>query len=263
MLVSKLLARPRKYALRVISVLVAMATVVAFAESYRALYTWALRHELTGIWAFAFPAQIDTFVLIGELTLFVGLVDRWHWRARVFPWVVALGGLAVSVAGNVGHVSGHDFFTRATASVAPLAATAGLMVGLGTLKRVVRLHHSTALPDLDAEVVQDEAIDPDDAQGSLDEPQEPLAAIRAREGASLSNGSTGTAEASTEPHRASHAAPRTRSWSRERRINHLVKANPRITGAELGRALGLSERQGQRELDRVRGGQLVQNSMGA
>ena len=263
MLVSAILHRPRKYALRVISILVAMATVVAFAESYRALYTWALRHELTGIWAFAFPAQIDTFVLIGELTLFVGLVDRWHWRARVFPWVVALAGLAVSVAGNVGHVSGHDFFTRATASVAPLAATAGLMVGLGTLKRVVRLHHSTALPDLDAEVVQDEAIDPDDAQGSLDEPQEPRPAMEpvrrspcptARQERQRPVQSR-TGHRMPHPGRGpGHASAGSITLSRQ------TRGSP---GAELGRALGLSERQGQRELDRVRGGQLVQNSMGA
>jgi hypothetical protein len=47
----------------------------------------------------------------------------------------------VSVAGNVGHVTGHSLADRATAAVPPLAAAAALAVGLGVLKRVVEAHH--------------------------------------------------------------------------------------------------------------------------
>jgi hypothetical protein len=54
---------------------------------------------------------------------------------------VTLAGLAVSVAGNVGHVTGHSIADRATAAVPPLAAAAALAVGLGVLKRVVEAHH--------------------------------------------------------------------------------------------------------------------------
>ena len=50
--------------------------------------------------------------------------------------VTALG-LAVSVAGNVGHAAAHDWASRATAAVPPLAAAAALAVGLGVLNRVV------------------------------------------------------------------------------------------------------------------------------
>jgi hypothetical protein len=53
--------------------------------------------------------------------------------------VTALG-LAVSVAGNVGHVIGTDLASRATVAVPPLAAAAALAVGLGVLKRVVAAH---------------------------------------------------------------------------------------------------------------------------
>jgi len=47
----------------------------------------------------------------------------------------------VSVAGNVGHVTGHSLTARATAAVPPLAAASALAVGLGVLKRVVEHHH--------------------------------------------------------------------------------------------------------------------------
>ena len=55
---------------------------------------------------------------------------------------MTLAGLAVSVAGNVGHVTGHSAADRLTAAVPPLAAAAALAVGLGVLKRVVEHHHS-------------------------------------------------------------------------------------------------------------------------
>lgn len=128
---------PRMGALIAIAVLITGASMVSFAESYRGLYLWALHHGLTGIWAAAFPAQVDVFIAVGELTLFVALVDRWRTRQRAAAWLVTLAGLAVSVSGNIGHVAGHSLAVRATAAVPPLAASAALAVGLGVLKRVV------------------------------------------------------------------------------------------------------------------------------
>jgi hypothetical protein len=110
---------------------------VSFAESYRGLYDWAHEHGLSGAWAAAWPLQVDTFIAVGELALFVALVDRWQRRSRIAAWAVTLAGLAVSVAGNVGHVHGHQAASRITAAVPPLAAAAALAVGLGVLKRVV------------------------------------------------------------------------------------------------------------------------------
>lgn len=76
------------------------------------------------------------FIAVGELALFVGLIDRWAPRSRLAAWAVTLTGLA-SVAGNIGHVTGHSPAVRATAAVPPLAAASALAVGLGVLKRVV------------------------------------------------------------------------------------------------------------------------------
>ena len=127
----------RVLALGLATAIVIAASAAAFAESYRALWLWALRHGLAGFWADVFALQVDSFIAVGELALFVALIDQWKASARAFPWLVTLGGLAVSVAANVGHVASADLATKATGAVPPLAAASALAVGLGILKRVV------------------------------------------------------------------------------------------------------------------------------
>jgi hypothetical protein len=130
--------------------LVATASVASFAESYRALYDWAAWHGLSGIWAVGWPLQVDSFIAVGELALFVALTDGWQRRSRVAAWLVTLAGLAVSVAGNVGHAAAHTIAARATAAVPPLAAAAALAVGLGVLKRVMAsylVYGATSVPN--------------------------------------------------------------------------------------------------------------------
>jgi hypothetical protein len=144
--VTGILRVPRRAALAAIAVLVAAASLVSFAESYRGLYDWAREHGLAGPWAVIWPLQVDVFIAVGELALFVALADRWASRSRAGAWAVTLAGLAVSVAGNVGHVTGHSATDRLTAAVPPLAAAAALAVGLGVLKRVVEHHHQAAVP---------------------------------------------------------------------------------------------------------------------
>ena len=90
------------------------------------------------------PLQVDVFIAVSELALFVGLIDRWAPRSRLAAWAVTVTGLAVSVAGNIGRVTGHSPAVRATAAVPPLAAASALAVGLGVLKRVVDQHHQAA-----------------------------------------------------------------------------------------------------------------------
>lgn len=132
-----ILQGPRRVALVLIAGLVTGASLVSFAESYRGLWVWALHHDLSGVWAAAFPAQIDVFIAVGELALFVALVDQWAPRSRWAAWLVTVAGLAVSVGGNIGHVAGHSLSVRATAAVPPLAASSALAIGLGVLKRIV------------------------------------------------------------------------------------------------------------------------------
>jgi hypothetical protein len=135
---------PRSAALITIAALVAAASLVSFAESYRGLYEWAREHGLHGVWAAAWPLQVDVFIAVGELALFVALVDGWKVSSRAGAWLVTLAGLGVSVAGNVGHVVSRVASDRVTAAIPPLAAAAALAVGLGVLKRVVEHHHARA-----------------------------------------------------------------------------------------------------------------------
>ncbi|MGH3296930.1 MAG: DUF2637 domain-containing protein, partial [Trebonia sp.] len=135
----------RAAALWGISVLILTAAGAAFAESYRGLLLWAEHHALAGVWAALFPLQVDLFVAVGELVLFVAMIDRWSWRDRAGAWAVALLGLAASIMGNVGHVAAHDLQSRGTAAVPPLAAFAALWLGLGVLKRVVRHRGDSAV----------------------------------------------------------------------------------------------------------------------
>ena len=118
------LLMPRRVALVTIAAVIAAASLTSFAESYRGLYDWAREHGLSGLWAAAWPLQLDTFIAVGELALFVALADRWAARSRTGAWRVTLLGLAASVAGNVGHVHSHLLSDRATAAVPPLAAAA-------------------------------------------------------------------------------------------------------------------------------------------
>src|SRR5260370_3948219 len=98
---------PRITALWATASLVLAASGVSFAESYRGLFLWAHAHGLAGPWAAIWPLQVDVFIAVGELALFVALADQWPVRSRAAAWTVTLAGLTVSVAGNIGHVPGH------------------------------------------------------------------------------------------------------------------------------------------------------------
>jgi len=175
----------RRAALAAIAVLVGAASLVSFAESYRGLLDWASRHGLAGPWAVAWPLQVDTFIGVGELALFVALADRWPARSRAAAWAVTVAGLAVSVAGNVGHVAGHSAASRATAAVPPLAAAAALTVGLGVLKRVAA---QAAPPDAAL------AADPPAGMAPLPQPPGPPAPGAPADGSTAPEGGARAAE---------------------------------------------------------------------
>lgn len=134
----------RAAALWGVAALIATATGSAFTESYRGLFEWAQHHGFSGFWAAAFPLQVDLFIAVGELVLFVAMLDAWRRRDQGGAWLVALLGLAVSVAGNIGHIQAHDLQSRGTAAVPPVAAFGALWLGLGVLKRILRARQKTA-----------------------------------------------------------------------------------------------------------------------
>ena len=142
--------RTRKAALYAIGVIAILASANALAHSYAGLYDWAIHHRLTGWQAMSWPAEIDVFLAVGELALYVAYLDGWPARQRIWPWATALTGLMVSVAGNVGHIQGApgdpvSVTDRVTAATSPLAAFAGLSVGLLVVK-MTRQHAARRRP---------------------------------------------------------------------------------------------------------------------
>ena len=141
--------RTRKAALYAIGVIAILASANALAHSYAGLYGWAIHHRLSGWQAKSWPAEIDVFLAAGELALYVAYLDAWPTRQRIWPWATALTGLAVSVAGNIGHIQAAPgapvtFTDRLTAATSPLAAFAGLTVGLLVVK--MTRQHATPRP---------------------------------------------------------------------------------------------------------------------
>ncbi|HEY5988149.1 MAG TPA: hypothetical protein VIV12_17510, partial [Streptosporangiaceae bacterium] len=141
--------RTRQAALYAIGAIAIAASANALAHSYAGLYEWAVHHRLPGWQAKSWPAEIDVFLAVGELALYVAYLDGWPARRRVWPWATALIGLAVSVAGNIGHIQpvpGHPVLLtdRLTAATSPLAAFAGLTVGLLVLR--MNRQQSSATP---------------------------------------------------------------------------------------------------------------------
>ena len=131
--------RTRRAALYAIGVIAILASTNALAHSYAGLYDWAVHHRLSGWQAKSWPAEIDVFLAVGELALYVAYLDAWPAPQRIWPWTTALVGLAVSIAGNVGHVQARPgqpviLADRLTAATSPIAAFAGLTVGLLVLK---------------------------------------------------------------------------------------------------------------------------------
>ena len=132
--------RTRRVALHAIAAIAVLASLNALAHSYAGLYQWAAHHHLAGWQAVTWPAEIDVFLIIGELALYVAYLDGWTVRHKLWPWVTALVGLTVSVAGNIGHIPaepGAPVLTvdRLTAATSPLAAFAGLAIALLVLKQ--------------------------------------------------------------------------------------------------------------------------------
>jgi hypothetical protein len=142
--------RTRRAALYAIGAIAILASINALAHSYAGLYDWAVHHRLGGWQAMSWPAEIDVFLAVGELALYVAYLDGWPGRQRMWPWTTALTGLAVSVAGNIGHIQalpGQQVILadRLTAATSPLAAFAGLSVGLLVLKMTRQQANAPAL----------------------------------------------------------------------------------------------------------------------
>ena len=124
-----------RIALRIITALIIVATVVSFSESYHGLFEWAVSHQVPWFWALIWPLMLDLVILVGECTVFVAIHRHWKVTHRVWAWAVTYTGLAVSTLANGGHVTSRDWLTHITNAMPPVALMFALTVGLGVLKR--------------------------------------------------------------------------------------------------------------------------------
>jgi hypothetical protein len=234
-------ARTRSLALYVIAVLVVAGTVTAFVQSYEGLYGWASRYLSPG-WARTWPLQVDAWIAVGELSLYVGYRDRWSARQKVWPWVAAITGLAASTGFNVGHMAATDVAGRVTAAVPPIAAFGGLYLGLQVLKYVdeagIRRRRGVPLVsaiNLAATLVAADRLNRRRAQLEVD-------ALGQGEELPAASGHTNGSKP---------ASGRRLATEIEDTARVIVAQEPAISGAELARQLGVPERTGGRLLKRI------------
>lgn len=144
---------PDLIAIGVIAVIAVGAAIVSMMESYTNLYDFAKNHELHGWRAGAAPGAVDSFIVLGELLLFVAVHRGWTayretGKFRVpasitlAGWALTLFGFTLSVLGNLDHLISATVVTRLMSAVFPVSATVAMAAGLMILKRVVKDHRA-------------------------------------------------------------------------------------------------------------------------
>jgi hypothetical protein len=113
--------RPASYWLAIIAASATIAlTSVTFWLSYEALHDLAAGHHLIGARAWAWPATIDAFIVVGEvLILRASLLRRIDWLAVVLVALGSIGSIILNIVSVGAHVDGT---TRVVAAVPPVAA---------------------------------------------------------------------------------------------------------------------------------------------
>ncbi len=94
---------------------------VAFWLSYEALHDLATGHHLSGARAWAWPATLDAFVIVGDLLILrASLLRRLDWFAMILVGVGSAGSIILNVV-SVG--ADVDPVSKVVAAVPPVAAT--------------------------------------------------------------------------------------------------------------------------------------------
>jgi hypothetical protein len=141
----KIIAVPVFLAQMLMASCITLATVASIVVSWRDLYEWGLNHRWGG-YAVAVPLMVDTFIVIGEMALFIliSLGFTWHGHMKIYLGAAFsfLFGLALSVYGNVGHLIHADVSTRGGFALPPVGAALGLAIGLGVLKLIAAAYDS-------------------------------------------------------------------------------------------------------------------------
>lgn len=127
------------FVLATFGVIAILVTLTAIVESYSNLVAFSLAHQIPDWHGRIAPLAVDSFIIMGEMMLFAGLLL--HWRGKgyyVYAVFLALGGFALSVGGNIfRHVPLPVWTDRAVQAIWPITATAALTGCLIIIKRVM------------------------------------------------------------------------------------------------------------------------------
>lgn len=149
--------RSESGSIRALALIAAVASIaltgVAFWLSYAHLHAVADAHGLKGdtIRAWAWPATVDLFIVIGEV-----LILRASLRQVVDPWAIGLtvigsgGSIALNVAGVGDRAQGMDYVVAAVPPIAALFAFGALMQQLHGALAARTEHAPVALPQAPA-----------------------------------------------------------------------------------------------------------------
>lgn len=127
---------PDVLALSTFGVIAAAVTVIAVIESYSNLLAFAVTYGLTGWRADIAPGCVDSFIIMGELLLFVTLTRHWDRVPYAAGLAMASWGFLISAAGNIWHAPGATIADQAVSIIWPVTAVAGMAGGLMIIKRV-------------------------------------------------------------------------------------------------------------------------------
>jgi uncharacterized protein DUF2637 len=209
----------------------------AFLLSYDALHSLALasgvRPGLARIW----PGVLDGFIVVATLTV---VAAKRASRSTWYPWVLVVLFSAASVAFNILHALGQ--------SLAPADLVAALVFAMPPVALVLATHlllqqgvwrrQQTRAAAAIGEPVTANAAPP--AAGSTVRPVD----VRTPEPESVSTPSRATGEPPAPPVRQPGAADAATRDRAQRLYAEATAAGRKLTGADLGRALGTSDSYG-------------------
>ena len=141
-----------------VAVLLTVAlTAIAFWLSYEHLHDVAAAHGLDGIRAWAWPATLDTFIVIGEALILraslVSKIDPWAWTLTA---VGSAGSIILNITGVGTNGDALDYTVAAVPPVAALLAFGMLMRQLHTM--IVQYMDGGTVPAVPVPAVPDQAV---------------------------------------------------------------------------------------------------------
>ncbi len=196
--------------------------VAAFAAvvSYSHIYDLGRTHGQSGTAARLLPLSVDGLILAASLVLLHEARNRR--QGPPLAWCLLTLGVGATVAANVAYGLGYG----AVGALVSAWPAVGFIGSVELLMGLVRRSRATAEPDSNpvTDMAATAAMIPVNTMAS--NPDDPPAEPR--------------------PLNRPAAKP-----AKARRAAAIVRANPSVSGAELGRRLGVSERQGRRLLAQV------------